>query len=148
MKKYKLIKTYPDSPKLGTIGYYNGGSLNFEYEDIIAFQCSSSGSFKGYFENNPENWKLVVEKDYEILSFSQNSLTKDLWIMGDKGGWQRNGTDTTLQSTFTMLNRTEMYHIHSIKRLSDGEVFQVNDNIKGGKIKSINIENDKIYLEV
>lgn len=54
MKKYKLIKKYPGSPKLGFIienGYYCD-QLYINPKDY------------------PNNWQEVVEKDYEILSLS------------------------------------------------------------------------------
>ena len=46
MKKYKLIKTYPGSPKLGTI---------LTHEEL-------------QYCNWNEYYQEVVEKDYEILS--------------------------------------------------------------------------------
>lgn len=61
MKKYKLIKEYPGSPKLGTeltpkVDKENSNTNNFYWE----------GS---WFNPNDfsEYWKEVIEKDYEIL---------------------------------------------------------------------------------
>jgi len=128
MKKYKLIKEYSGSPDINTIIE--------KITDNNHFFCPKNCYFtKGFIidtniiENYSEYWEEIIEKDYEILSFKQKSLIDDLWIIGNKGGWQRNGIDTTPQSTFTMLERTEMYYIHSVKRLNDGEVFTVGDEV-------------------
>lgn len=53
MKRYKLIKNYPHSPKLGT---------TLLVEDEYLHQ---NWLFKDY----PEFWEEIVEKDYKILSF-------------------------------------------------------------------------------
>lgn len=56
MKKYKLIKIYPGSPKLGTIaeGIYGGESYSYnEYSNVS----------KGSIEDYPEYWEEVIEKD-------------------------------------------------------------------------------------
>lgn len=61
----------------------------------------------------PEFWEEVIEKDYRILS------------------WDIKYSD----------NKIREYHIHSVKRLSDGEVFMVGDSVKNhfvkGKIRKI-----------
>ena len=88
MKKYKLIKEYPGSPKLGFIVFdrINGMYHNIETGNMYGSQ---------HIENQSEYWEEVVEKDYEIL--------KSCPIEGT---------------------------IHSVKRLSDGEVFTLGDKIK------------------
>jgi hypothetical protein len=70
-----------------------------------------------------------IEKDYEILSFSQHSGTLDLWTK-NKFGYSRNGKDTTPAPAEYFINN-DFYSIHSIKRLSDGEIFTVGDKING-----------------
>jgi len=64
MKKYKLIKTYPNSPKLGTISYLNNNSLVFLFEGKTHFVSSSDESFKNHFDYL-ENWEEIVEKVVE-----------------------------------------------------------------------------------
>ena len=49
LNKYRLIKTYPGSPKLNTI--------------LII----DSSQETGYYSENSEFWEEIVEKDYEIL---------------------------------------------------------------------------------
>ena len=62
MKTYCLIKTYPSSPKLGTIVY-------LETEDNYMTNMENDFELfpKKIVENYPEFWEEVVEKDYEIL---------------------------------------------------------------------------------
>jgi hypothetical protein len=117
MRKFKLIKTYPGFNKLGLII-----EINSEQET-------------GYYSENKEFWEEVIEKDFEILE-----------IRGYSGYYllQKNGTfyysyddvSTVLygnkkggNSAETILN--SKHHIHSIKRLSDGEIFTIGDKITG-----------------
>ena len=105
MKKYKLIKLYPGGPsKLGHI---------VEFPNDRDFE---------YYSQNPEFWELVVEPDYEVYQvlyateirtlfdgqyrLFQYGLGFDLEYLLDNGG-----------------------KIHSVKRLSDGEVFTVGDRV-------------------
>lgn len=76
-----------------------------------------------YLSQFPEFWEEVVEKDYEIISYKYNGK---VMICGGE-----------LNST-TIHLYTSNYIIHSIKRLSDGEVFTVGDRVdfKGYNIKT------------
>jgi hypothetical protein len=103
MKKYKLIKTYPGSPVLG-----------FEVEKIGAstYVGGSGNTFqirKEYIEYHSEFWEKVVEKDYEILCIKHKK----------NKCFYRNSID---------LRNLNIYDIHSVKRLSDGKVFNIGDN--------------------
>jgi hypothetical protein len=121
--KYRLIKTYPGSPELNTICEYNNNPW------------SDSNSFTNPVlkpKDYPEFWELVVEKNYEILSvitsnnkfiekvYNQNATIKPFW------------------------------KIHSIKRLSDGEIFTVGDKLdcKGwfGNITRFVIINNELKI--
>lgn len=63
MKKYKLIKEYPGSPKLGT-EIINNENVN------SAHTLDKTHYYNGYkIQEYPEFWEEVVEKDYEILSY-------------------------------------------------------------------------------
>lgn len=66
-----------------------------------------------FFEKFPEYWEEVIEKDYEIISY----VAKD------------NPNNITIKRRGAHLHE-EYWKIHSIKRLSDGEVFTVGDLIK------------------
>jgi len=104
MKKYRLIKQYPNSPEIGFIlepsnkyghnGYvYNGFPINTE--------------------KYTEFWKEVVEKDYEIL-----------YVFLEYGGLGVviNGKHNGILA--------EEYKIQSIRRLFDGEIFTIGDRIE------------------
>ena len=108
--RYRLVKEYPGSPKLG-------------YEIIQVEPCPS-------YSNYPEFWELIVEKDYEILSYitinSEIIKYQDLDINDD-------------------CNCDKYLKIHSIKRLSDGEIFTIGDKINFnnmgiGKLLEIDFE--------
>jgi len=103
MKKYKLIKQYPTSPKLGFIVAQKPCGIYYNMETGIHY---GSAMLKNY----PEFWEEVVEKDYEILS--QTSVR----VCNPKDNYK------------VVRNTTPV--IHSVKRLSDGEVFTVGDTIR------------------
>lgn len=124
MKKYKLTKTYPGSPFLGKV-----------LEPKVGKEENNTNNFYwggNWFNPNdfPEFWEEEVEKDYEILSFKQDSGIKDLWTFFTSG-WGRNvnGQCATNPYTTEEILSNKLYTIHSVKRLSDGEVFTVGDNI-------------------
>ena len=132
MKKYKLIKELPfqDSPKLNFIlddKFKVGYSKNVYRIEGISFIP----------ENYPEFWEEVVEKEYEILSFYAKNISGKgddfvdpdyIWYETSKGNdkWSRKGHMTTPFSTQEIINHNR-YGIHSVRRLSDGEVFTVGD---------------------
>jgi len=93
--KYKLIKEYPGSPKAGSI------IDNLEND---------------WIENYSEFWEIVVEKDYEILSF----------INQNKSICKVNETNYLEKY---VLSNLHVFSIHSVKR-SDGEIFTIGDNIE------------------
>lgn len=100
--KYRLIKTYPNSPELGA-------EAKFEKNAEISYDINSGIQYLSIIKNYPEYWEKVAEKDYEILCYSRafnrysHSLTK----------------------------RDESWDIHMIKRLSDGVIFSIGDKIDG-----------------
>jgi len=86
MKKYKLIKEYPASPKLGFILFkrHCGTYHNIETGNVYGSRM---------IENQPEFWEEVVEKDYEILKtcpiegtfYSVKRLSDgEIFTVGDK----------------------------------------------------------------
>jgi len=142
MKTYKLIKKYPGSFELGhlaildeSVKYYNLGTTTRSLE---------------YIENNPEHWQEVCpdclenintcgifpckKKDYKILSLITNNKT-------------------ILNSPFFSVKdllKNQGCNIHSIKRLSDGEIFTIGDpigNNEGSKLLDIKIKGFDIDSE-
>lgn len=98
--KYKLIKEYPGSPKLQYITTNDG--------------CYFMTECKNY----PEFWEPVVEKDYEILSL----------IFNKYGNLIKKDTILTKNNdNFENLLEHGCWNIHSVKRLSDGEIFTIGD---------------------
>ena len=100
--KYILKKEYPGSPKLGNI------IDNLEND---------------WIENYPEFWKLVVEKNYEILSVITNN-------------------NKFIEKVYNQDATIEPYwKIHSVKRLSDGEIFTIGDKINCNCLSKKEINN-------
>jgi len=128
--KYKLIKEYPGSPKKGFISNNEGGVSH-------------------YHKDHPDFWEEVVEKDYEILSIIS---TKYNSIYG------RGEIQNIHRKNYTHSNNLaddSPWNIHSVKRLHDGEVFNVGDSInvmhhphhpKGVKIRSLTVDKDYICV--
>ena len=119
MVKYKLIKEYPGSLKLGT--------------EILSNDME-------YVGNYPEFWEKIVEKEYEILSISTNSYFGITTSQVDIKAYTKSPE---------FLNKWYKWSIHSVKRLSDGEIFTIGDQVKtesgiNFKIKSFEI--DENYL--
>jgi hypothetical protein len=118
MKKYRLIKLYPGSPTLGSI--WTGRQSLSKY---------------------PEFWEEVIEKDYEILTFTHN--TSDGVVKVSK---------TDLALTVEEFLKNKCWKIHSVKRLSDGEVFTIGDHIRlikqscYFKIESLEINGNSITI--
>ena len=104
MKKYKLIKKFPGSDELGTI---ITGSKETMYSKGLGYRNYDWA----HVEIHPEFWEEIVEKDYEILS--QTSVR----VCNPKDNYK------------VVRNTTPV--IHSVKRLSDGEVFSVGDKFTG-----------------
>ena len=107
--KYILKKEYPGSPKLGNI------IDNLEND---------------WIENYPEFWKLVVEKNYEILE-----------VKGKYGA---------ISSYIEELdNDLKDKTIFKVKRLFDGEIFTIGDKTNFGLISKIVINNNSLsfYFE-
>lgn len=130
--KYKLIKLLPfeNSPK---IGYISEPHLSQKDEDHY---------WNGLWfnpENYPEFWQPVVEKNYEILSIKCNKLSLLHF--------------NNVESSINFMLKND-YSIHSVKRLSDGEVFTIGDKIKFqgngcsdiSHISKIIIENNSLYI--
>jgi hypothetical protein len=111
MKKYKLIKEYPGSPKLNTIFDYWTDGLSEQ-----VYNKSNNPSFIPFkiVKQYSEFWEEVIEKDYEILSFYQESNVHGRYIyFKSHENWK--------------YIEKQNYKIHSVKRLFDGEIFTIGD---------------------
>lgn len=127
MRSYKLIKKYPGSDTVGTTvtgkgreGWYTKGPGYRTYDWALIVL-------------NPEYWEEVVEKDYEIVarkigSGAIVSYEKGIAV-GRSDGLKPEGT---MDLAFALNNLSTGTSIHSVKRLSDGEVFTVGDCFDAG----------------
>ncbi len=146
MKKYKLIKEYPGSKKLGTIVQNQHDSLYFPET-----KETNSSTGRNYFQKmvacQPEFWEEVVEKEYEIVSFIHNGehQVKIDTIIKIKNGF----LDSTSQKLpLEHYLNAKCWNINSVKRLSDSEIFSIGDNTNGGIIKSISILGNTLDFKV
>jgi hypothetical protein len=113
MKKYRLVKEYPGSAKLGTMVE----KCSFTGSGVIGngkLYTNMKGQGVESPEKYPEYWEEVIEKDYEVLSYIKKGSTACTTT-------KRRGGE----------NHDEYWNIYSVKRLSDGEVFTVGDKITG-----------------
>lgn len=111
------------------------------------------------YPGNPEFWQEVIEekKEYEILSllfqdriYRVSNLTykNDKNVEEYKYLYQNSPNIFCTLSCLEPNNFADKVTIHSIKRLSDGEIFSVGDKIDGGCGKNqeiIQITTDWIY---
>ena len=135
MKKYKLIKEYPGSPKLGTeiikSTIYGASSTKV----VHTYMIKGDETFKlNNPKDYPEFWQEIVEKDYKILSYITKSNA--IWKLYDSicNTWC-NDINSQIFSFDCLMNNYKV-QIHSIKRLSDGKIFTIGDKI---------FPNNKIY---
>lgn len=140
-RKFKLIKEYPNSCGLGTIFTQHDERSN----DFYADQTLHGGKVKtystewnlDYFVKNTEFFEEIVEKDYEILSFIANKNRKgitegDIISLNKDNIFSGNSKDfIKISGSLSEALNSDVWNIHSVKRLSDGEVFTVGDKIEG-----------------
>lgn len=126
MKKYQLIKIYPGSPNLGSIYEQQPGSS--------FYRCGIQVMFKDYIENQEEHWKEIIQKDYEILSFictvNLNALKKGIIVNRIENSFIFEYNELRISDVESKFLEIPHWNIHSIKRLSDGEIFTIGDNVK------------------
>lgn len=140
MSKYKLIKEYPGSPNLGTIVT--------NYRDNIYVENIPVGQGIKDVHKYPEFWEKVVEKDYEILSFRRDDFRNifyraannkfSTYVKGVEGYFTEESMLTHLTSDLDKM------HIYSVKRLSDGQIFTINDNLENGCINKFFLADNNI----
>lgn len=152
MKKYKLIKTYPNSQPLGTIisedslgQYVTEKAYIFQKEDV---------------ENFPEFWEEIPE--FKILKFSDKIVTNrnkserhiniynvlpDNTLLWDIPEYKGITSNPGAKSVEDALLNDSPYSIYSIERTSDGEIFTIGDKISIGIHTYRNYTTiDKIYM--
>jgi len=149
MSKYKLIKNYPGS------GIVVGKILDFTNTNEIIIENTDGFTYTyclGDCQLYPEFWELVVEKDYEILSFVHDGSH------GVPLGFKINITNGWLESydrqvlPLSHYLESSCWKINSVKRLSDGGIFTINDKLDGfdvtTKISLFRIENNQMKVGI
>jgi hypothetical protein len=137
MKKFKLIREYPGSPKLGT-----------ELTPKTDMHVTNTNNY--YWEGSwfnpsdfPEFWEEVVAPDYEVYQVSYATEIRTLY----NRGYRIHPAGIGFDLDYLLSNGGK---IHSVKRLSDEKIFTVGDRIDiGGRngmffrtISMINISSD------
>ena len=127
MNTYKLKKVYPGLPKDWEIGIEVGlGCRTYGYSPC-------NGKYTNWYinndiiENNPEFWEKVVEKDYEVLSY----IKKDNSAITTKreNGFFLNSMFKDSHGVYSDYQLLNTWNIYSVKRLSDGEIFTIGDQV-------------------
>lgn len=125
MKQYKLIETYPGSPKLGKIATF--------YREVGMYCVDNNAYYsKEYIENNPKFWQVIIENAYEIISIRVGKDGKPSDSYKD-GKYLWTGAPLIGYRTIDELELEWPDHeiiIHSVKRMSDGEIFTIGDTVK------------------
>ena len=161
MVKYKLIKEYPGSPKLGSIiqdtNPVNGAKDSWFEENWCKLGKTSFILGKNLHpENYPKFWEEIKENEFLILSVSatkENTLYKVGHV--DKITNTKSYTKCILEDSMSL----GYWEIHSVQRLSDGEIFKLGDAVARGRdwtgwknpaciIKSFKVHNKEIKVEI
>jgi len=118
--KYILKKEYPGSPKIDSVIEIknNGG---YELENSTSYFMT-----KDKVENYPEFWQPVIEKDYEILSFT-DLFSKNIMKKHQNNNFGIVWGEYTEKDQLDKLSQGKK--IHSVKRLSDSQIFTIGDII-------------------
>jgi len=107
-----------------------------------------SDSFAGCFipkelVENSADWEEVVEKEYEILSFVCDLGYIKVDLTRNKDGFY--GIYNVEEK---VLINSNLHHIHSVKRLSDGEIFTIGDLTTKGVISKFEFIGDVFSVSV
>ena len=132
MRKFKLIKEYPGSPKLGSIikdTNPNNGAQDAWFSDNWG-EVGNKGAFfiskSTCPENYPEFWEEVKEKEYEILKFTYN---KWLTFKLNSNGYYYDVAKDAMCFGIRMDDFKEVC-IDEVRRLSDGVKFKLGDKVQ------------------
>lgn len=108
------------------------------------------------FIQNSNDWEEVIEKDYEILNFINPNSKEIFYKVIDCLEHHEYYSTDKKSNCYGLGDRKveyveKYYNIHSVKRLSDGEIFSIGDKFKTSHLESnilekIYLYNDKIYF--
>lgn len=146
MKKYKLIKEYPGSPKLGHIIEVSPSSPSAQFiEGYWIYKIESSPEFWQKITKpckdceelmwTCSNCREITKPEYTILSFIKTS--KDIYKLNEDNRYRKNDNiKSTIGFTVDeMLNqggcvKSGLYSIHSVRRESDSSIWTINDMLQ------------------
>lgn len=116
MRTFKLKKTYP--------------GCMFKVGDIQKVELSTYA----YYENYPDNWQEVIDKEYEIVAFEIGhcgwKITDNNCVYYQMGtGYKSTYPVSHITTMLEYNNNNKNFKIIAIKRLLDGEIFSVGDKI-------------------
>ena len=134
MKNFRLIKKYPGSPN--TLGLEIKQNGTFYHSD---FCTKGVEYFHQSFnpENHPEFWEEIQEKEYRILSlYIRRAIKHDICDV------RKSSQDYILD-----VLKCDGNKIHSIKRLSDGEIFTIGDkcHLSNGNYYNFELKEFKFF---
>jgi hypothetical protein len=117
--------------------------INTRMDKLVAmehgFNIAKEGKYETFYAWQKAQEKLQEKKEYEILSYSYKN-----WIY-KKNNLGEFSTSFDAPAHLLILHPENMDKIHSVKRLSDNEIFTVGDKIKGwGETPVIKIEKFQI----
>lgn len=121
----------------------------------IAIMKSNNSSFYTYdgldiharIIENSNDWKQVIEKDYQILSFIHNGLySMQKGIITNMNNGYSDYIYQKLPEAHYL--NSKCWEIHSVRRISDGEVFTIGDKIIYKEDIGAAWDNDKRYCEI
>lgn len=137
----------------------NTGEIVSQYNETH-YQDNSDTLVHKRFIVNSCDWEEVKEKEYEVLSLSYFSEFSPFAIYdetkdGEKYSNKDNKNHVLLRYVGSERTHEKDVKIHSVKRLLDGEVFTVGDEVTWGvekesdfriNIKSFYIKNEKLMV--
>lgn len=126
MRKFKLIKKYPGSPELNT-ELIEENNHYFYFSPYGDFGSSRNTIESKFVLKYPEHFQEVIEKDYEILSFVRKDDSKVIFYPRENGLYSTTNKGQLKESDLLV----DHIQIHSVKRLSGGEVFTIGDTVDG-----------------
>jgi hypothetical protein len=122
---FKIIQTYPGSPGLGykvtfkpNYPYVSTAAGTFSLDDCLTYT---------------KNWEEIIEPEYEILKFK--TTTGEIVTLQNNGNYFNENSSAKFDPNgqYCGCSAEEEFDlgatIYSVKRLSDGEIFTVNDKI-------------------
>ncbi len=144
MKAFKLIKQYPNSPKLNFIVRFKEGFPNVRPAEIEA-GCECNLNLQEC-EKFSEFWEEVSDLEFEILEFS-NGFNK--YYKLNNGNYKLNNGNFTINLQYEYLEKTLLSgknDITKVKRLVDNEIFNIGDRTNNGIIKRFRLDGNMIRV--